>query len=169
MMHIAALVYREEGSKELMMLWQAVKIWQGQGLKVAGLLNAAAGSGIKIRDRIRSLGDSREYVIMYDGGCGDACKLDPRGLAAASEVIREALQVPTDILVFNKFGHAESEGRGLFEEYAQAVAAGIPVVSLLQEKYLPDWRSFTDGTGAELGSLEALLSWAKQFYQQVAV
>lgn len=83
-----------------------------------------------------------------------------RGLASASEVIRDALQNPPDILVFNKFGHAESEGSGLIDEYAQAVAAGIPVISLLQDKYLPEWRRFTDGIGAELTDLTGVINWA---------
>ena len=64
--------------------------------------------------------------------------------------------------MFNKFGHAESEGRGLIDEYAQAVAAGIPVISLLQDKYLPQWREFTDGMGTELeNGLQGVLDWAQ--------
>ena len=148
---IAALIYRGEGDDELRTLWQAVGQLHDWGFSIKGLLNKTDAQGGKMRDRVCSLTDSREYAIMYDGGCTeDTCKLDPRGLAASSEVIREALQSPPDILVFNKFGHAESEGSGLIDEYAQAVAAGIPVISLLQDKYLPQWREFTDGMGTEL-------------------
>ncbi|ROV56083.1 DUF2478 domain-containing protein [Neisseria chenwenguii] len=158
---IAALIYRGEGNDELRLLWQAVENWRRQGLRVAGLLNKLDANGNKMRDRTASLTDSREYAIMYDGGCSDdACLLDPHGLAASSEVIREALASPPDILVFNKFGHTESENSGLIEEYAAAVGAGIPVVSLLSEKYLPEWRNFTDGMGTELAGTEDLAAWA---------
>lgn len=159
---IAALIYREEGDDELRTLWQAVRQLRDRGVSIKGLLNKTDAQGGKMRDRVCSLTDSREYAIMYDGGCTeDTCKLDPRGLAASSEVIREALQSPPDILVFNKFGHAESEGSGLIDEYAQAVAAGIPVISLLQDKYLPQWREFTDGMGTELeNGLQGVLDWA---------
>lgn len=159
---IAALIYRGEGDDELRTLWQAVRQLRDRGVSIKGLLNKTDAQGGKMRDRVCSLTDSREYAIMYDGGCTeDTCKLDPRGLAASSEVIREALQSPPDILVFNKFGHAESEGSGLIDEYAQAVAAGIPVISLLQDKYLPQWREFTDGMGTELeNGLQGVLDWA---------
>ena len=160
---IAALIYRGEGDDELHTLWQAVGQLRDRGFSIKGLLNKTDAQGGKMRDRVCSLTDSREYAIMYDGGCTeDTCKLDPRGLAASSEVIREALQSPPDILVFNKFGHAESEGSGLIDEYAQAVAAGIPVISLLQDKYLPQWREFTDGMGTELeNGLQGVLDWAQ--------
>ena len=161
---IAALIYRGEGDDELRTLWRAVGQLRDRGFSIKGLLNKTDAQGGKMRDRVYSLTDSREYAIMYDGGCTeeDTCKLDPRGLAASSEVIREALQSPPDILVFNKFGHAESEGRGLIDEYAQAVAAGIPVISLLQDKYLPQWREFTDGMGTELeNGLQGVLDWAQ--------
>lgn len=160
---IAALIYRGEGDDELRTLWRAVGQLRDRRFSIKGLLNKTDAQGGKMRDRVCSLTDSREYAIMYDGGCTeDTCKLDPRGLAASSEVIREALQSPPDILVFNKFGHAESEGRGLIDEYAQAVAAGIPVISLLQDKYLPQWREFTDGMGTELeNGLQGVLDWAQ--------
>lgn len=160
---IAALIYRGEGDDELRTLWRAVGQLRDRGFSIKGLLNKTDAQGGKMRDRVCSLTDSREYAIMYDGGCTeDTCKLDPRGLAASSEVIREALQSPPDILVFNKFGHAESEGSGLIGEYVQAVAAGIPVISLLQDKYLPQWREFTDGMGTELeNGLQGVLDWAQ--------
>ncbi|WP_170064855.1 DUF2478 domain-containing protein [Neisseria iguanae] len=159
---IAVLIYQGEGASELQALWQAVKCWQQQGLKVAGLLNLLDEAGNKLRDRVQSLTDSRVYTIMYEEGCTiNGCLLDPHGLAASSEVIREALQTPLDILVFNKFGHAESENSGLIDEYAQAIGQGIAVVSLLQDKYLPGWRVFTDGMGEELFDLKDLLAWGE--------
>lgn len=162
------MIYRGEGNAELRALWQAVEMWQKQGLKVAGLLNPLDEAGVKIRDKVRSLNDAREYVIMYDGGCAaDVCQLNPRGLAASSEVIREALETPPDILVFNKFGHAESENSGLVTEYAQAAGQGIAVVSLLQEKYLPHWRAFTDGMGEELADGEDLTAWGAAVYARL--
>ncbi|ATD64371.1 hypothetical protein CGZ65_01905 [Neisseria weixii] len=124
---IAVLMYQGEGTCELQVLWQAVGHWQRHGLKVAGLLNPLDENNQKLRERVQSLTDSRVYTIMYDQGCTtEACLLDPRGLAASSEVIREALQTPPDILVFNKFGHAESENSGLIDEYAQAIGRVFP-------------------------------------------
>lgn len=167
MSSIAALIYRTDGQAELAALWQAIAVWQQQGLRVAGLLNPLDADGRKIRTRVRSVNDAREYVIMYEQGCtDDACLLNPQGLAASSEVIREALQSPQDILVFNKFGHAESEGSGLLEEYAQAAASGIAVVSLLQDKYLPQWRAFTDGAGSECETPAQLAAWAQSLESQ---
>lgn len=70
---IAVLMYQGEGTRELQALWQAVKHWQQQGLKVAGLLNTLDESGQKLRERVQSLTDSRMYTIMYDQGCTIKC------------------------------------------------------------------------------------------------
>ncbi|MCP1660553.1 DUF2478 domain-containing protein [Neisseria perflava] len=166
---IATLIHADEGNQALNLLWQAVAEWRRQGLRVAGLLNPLDAQGKRIRERVCSLTDEREYEIMY-ADTGDrvadsdgrlACLLNPQELAASSAVIRDALATPPDILVFNKFGYAESEGGGLLDEYAQAVGQGIAVVSLLKTKYLPEWRAFTDGMGTELSDSDSdtLLAW----------
>ena len=77
---IAALIYRGEGDDELRTLWQAVGQLRDRGFSIKGLLNKTDAQGGKMRDRVCSLTDSREYAIMYDGGCTeDTCKLRPRG------------------------------------------------------------------------------------------
>lgn len=165
---IAALVYQDNGDSELNTLYSAIEQLRARDLKVAGLINKRDEQGRKLTNYICSISDGREYNIMYDDGCtADACKLNPRTLAESSEVIREALDNPPDILVINKFGHAESEGCGLIDEFSQAVSSGIPVISLVQKKYFIEWQQFTDGIGLVLDNkVEAVLDWAEKQLQK---
>jgi len=49
-------------------------------------------------------------------------------------------------LVFvNRFGYSEAQGCGLNQEFAQLISSGIPVLTLVSEKYLDSWQSFSAG------------------------
>ncbi len=68
-----------------------------------------------------------------------------------------------DILVINRFGRQEAEGRGLLDEIARAAAAGIPVIIAIEEALLPAWEAFV---GEETLRLEAdagcIAAWAEE-------
>ena len=136
---IAAVVYADEGDAAITALWQAVRQLQQDGWRVAGLLNPIDDNGRHCNSELASVADGRCFPIFQNlGRNADGCKLDSGALATAGSVIREAIEEGVDLVVINKFGHAEIDNRGLLSEYLAAISCGIPILTTLHSKYLPD-------------------------------
>lgn len=161
---VAAVAYGDEGDAAAAALWQAVRAVQADGRRVAGLLNPLDAQGRHLNGEVASVADGRRFPIFQNLGSGaSGCKLDAGALADAGAVIREAVERGADLVVINKFGHAETENRGLLAELLAAAAAGIPVLTGVHSKYLPQWRHFSDGLGTELPpDGHTVAAWARQ-------
>lgn len=95
------------------------------------------------------------------GRCGSGCRLDEAGLSAAESVVRAAIADRVDLLIVNRFGRAESLGRGLLGSVAAAVEVGIPVLTAVRPPYDRAWRAFHGGAGQELApDMASVLDWA---------
>lgn len=131
----------------------AARRLQAAGLRVAGLLQAgtkgdpACCATLALED----IGSGRRVPIFERrAAAARGCRLDPSGLAEAAGWLRDAIEGRPDILFVNRFGRQESEGRGLIDEIAAAVLAGIPVVVAVGEALLPQWRDFAGEAGTAL-------------------
>ncbi|MGI9381623.1 MAG: DUF2478 domain-containing protein [Methyloligellaceae bacterium] len=94
------------------------------------------------------------------GRHAQGCRLDQRGLADAAESISRAIAAGVDLVIINKFGKAESEGDGLTCCFAEAVAAGTPVLTSVRAPYIDTWEAFHGGMAIELPpSPDAVLRW----------
>lgn len=161
---IAVIPYEDEGLEAIQACWQAVQQLQNQGLKVDGLLNKLDPQRGYLNDTLCAIADGREYVILQRlGESSTACRLDSVALAEASQVITQALDRGVDLVVFNKFGHAEAEGRGMINEFSRAVGESVPILTTVHQKYLEAWRSFSGELALEVAAdAQALLAWAQQ-------
>jgi hypothetical protein len=52
-----------------------------------------------------------------------------------------------DLLVINRFGKAESLGRGLLAVFTAAIEAGVPVLTAARHPYEQGWERFHGGMG----------------------
>lgn len=160
----AALVYTDDDTRDLAttVLWSVIHRLRTQGVKVGGLMNKCE-NGQHLSAVIQSIQDAREYTISQCLGTGSTgCRLDTAALAESSVVLRDAIDDRVDVLVINKFGIAEAEGRGLSDEYARAIAEQIPVLSLVDTKYLSSWRSFIADYGEQLPlNADAVIHWVQ--------
>lgn len=165
---IAAIVYDDNGDLATATLWSAIKILRAQGVKIDGLMNKCTDDGHHVSEVIQAIGDAREFVILQCLGKGsNGCKLNPLALAESSIVLRNAIEQHIDVLVINKFGIAEAEGRGLLDEYIRAITEQIPVVSLVHRKYLSAWHDFTAELGEELPiDVDAVINWVQSRLDQ---
>src|SRR5690606_17839188 len=89
------------------------------------------------------------------------CRLDERGLVESESAIQQALSDGVDLLVINRFGRAESFGRGLRGCFDAALLAGVPVLTAVRAPYDAAWKEFHGGFGTDLDcEIADILSWA---------
>jgi len=88
------------------------------------------------------------------------CSLDHSALAESSGAIRRAVGERMDLIVIEKFGEQEQNGRGLAAEILAAISEGLPTLVLVPAIALEEWTRFTGGAGDLLPCRpEALDGW----------
>ena len=106
-----------------------------------------------------------ERITQNRGRESRGCKLDPRGLAAISHCITDAINAEVELVIINRFGRAESEGHGLLSCIADAISAGAPVLTAVREPYIDAWNLYHGGLASELSpNIDAILQWFDAFY-----
>lgn len=157
-MPIAALVYGPDIDPDPV-LASIVRVLQGRGLALAGAIQHG-GAGLCSMD-LELLPSGLCMPISQDLGSGAiSCRLDTTALAEAASIIRRAIDASPALAIFNKFGTQEVAGGGLRDEMAAALMAGVPVLTMVGERFLPQWLEFTGGDSVQLPcSAEAALDW----------
>ncbi len=99
--------------------------------------------------------------ILQDLGAGSqGCRVDPAALAGIGHLVTASLAHGPELVVINRFGKLESEGKGLRDEVAAAALSGIPTLVCVSTRYLDAWREFADDLSQEIScSPEALQAW----------
>jgi hypothetical protein len=128
---------------------------EAAGYVVRGLIQRPAGG------HLIDLAGGRRFPIMQDLGPGSrSCRVDPRGVAEASAVLREAADLGADLVLVNRFGKLEAHGGGLAAEMLAIMAAGIPLLTAVDDGNLVRWLDFTGGAGTLLPpERDALQDW----------
>ena len=103
---------------------------------------------------------NRRIPITHPVNNDDECGLDVSALAETSDIIRNAINDRLDLVVVEKFGELEQNGKGLIDEILQTIVEGIPLLISVPEAAVPVWQ---DRSG-ELGSVlpfteEAFRQW----------
>jgi nucleoside-triphosphatase THEP1 len=94
--------------------------------------------------------------VQNDGDCG----LDVAALAGTSGIISKAIGDAVDLVVVEKFGEHEQNGKGLIDEILQTIVAGIPLLISVPEAALPAWQERTGELGDVLPfTEEAFRQW----------
>jgi glycosyltransferase involved in cell wall biosynthesis len=95
------------------------------------------------------------------GPLARGCRLDPAALETAAGLVSASLARGADILIVNKFGKHEAEGRGFRTVIAEALALGIPVIAGVNALNLPAFEQFAEGLASRLPpDCDALVDWA---------
>ena len=86
------------------------------------------------------------------------CALDASVLAGTSGFLRDAIKEGVELIVFDKFGIEEQNGRGLSDEILLAISEGIPLLISVPQPALDIWQKRTGAMGSVLpldaGALE---------------
>lgn len=113
---------------------------------------------------VRVLPDGAVLRISQDlGSQARGCRLDPAALERAVGLVAASLSSGADLLIVNKFGKHEAEGRGFRSVIAEAVAMDIPVLVGLNALNRPAFESFAEGLAIQLApTTEALMAWVNE-------
>jgi nucleoside-triphosphatase THEP1 len=102
-------------------------------------------------------------VIRMSQSLGKAargCRLDPHALETAVGLVEASLEAGAEVLIINKFGKHEAEGRGFRGLIAEALAREIPVLVGLNRLNDAAFHEFTAGAATELApDSDDLLRW----------
>ncbi|MFN3846271.1 MAG: DUF2478 domain-containing protein [Paracoccaceae bacterium] len=134
------------------------------GVAVAGVvqINTEIGSDRPCLMDLCILGDgSRIRISQSLGLFSSGCRLNPAGLEdAVGRVESTMLLGGPQILILNKFGKAEIEGRGFRQLIGQVLATGVPVLTSVSEKNQAGFDDFAQGAATALPADEAcVIQW----------
>jgi len=72
-----------------------------------------------------------------------------------------ALADGVDLLIINRFGRAESLGRGLLGCFSAAIEAGVAVLTAVRPPYDQAWYAFHGGCAHDLApEMQEIIDWA---------
>lgn len=99
------------------------------------------------------------------GAQSAGCRLDPAGLEAAAGHVAVSLlrsgAMPR-LMIVNKFGRQEAEGRGFRPVIAEALGAGIAVLTGVGHDHEADFAAFAGGLATELApDIDTILGWCR--------
>jgi len=80
----------------------------------------------------------------------DGCRMDVGQLVQAAGQIADAIDQGADIVIVNRFGRQEREGKGLAHLIERALSVDIPVVIAVPSHRFADWIKFVDGMSVKL-------------------
>jgi len=159
-----AAVHYSKGFDIDALLVEACRALAESGLRLGGLLQISEGGvgGCATSVHLYDLQTRSAFDIWEDrGACARGCRLDEAGLDAAAAVLDRAIADGVDMLIINRFGRAESLGRGLLPYFAQAVEDRIPVLTSVRPPYDEAWAEFHGSFGTDLPcNKEKVLDWA---------
>ena len=144
--HLAAVRY-ERGFDVDTLLVTACGRLQSAGIRLGGFVQKSAGDrGACASVHMVDLRSGDTFDIWESrGSCARGCRLDERGLIEAEPNLMAAIADCVDLLVINRFGKAESLGRGFAAVFSAAIEAGVPILTAVREPYDDTWRKFHGG------------------------
>ena len=128
-MKIAYTMAPGSGDTDVLLLRLAERLSQ-TGYHASGVvqINTERGGGPCDMD-VKVLPTGPVLRISQDLGQGSSgCRLDPEALETAVGLVGSRLTSDVDLLVINKFGKHEAEGRGFRSVIAEAIGLDIPVL-----------------------------------------
>ena len=151
----------------------------GTDLLLAAVATELAASGFSVcgtvqinSDRDDCTGCDMDVRVLPDGPTirisqslgkeSKGCRLDPSALELAVGHTKENLATGADVLIINKFGKHEAQGRGFREVIAEALSEDIPVIVGLNQLNEQAFKDFTSEVAVSLPpNIESAMSWVK--------
>ncbi len=160
---LAAIAYQRGFDVDGLLLTACAEL-RSLGLRVGGIIQRSSGDPGRCASQVHvvDLRSGESFNIWEDRGtCAHGCRLDERGLIDAEPSIMRSLADGVDLIVINRFGRAESLGRGLIACFMAAIDSGVPVLTAVRPPYDEAWRAFHGGCARTLlPELPRVVDWA---------
>lgn len=161
-MYLAYVTTTDRGATDRLLSAVAAHL-QSSGAKLAGVVqtNTECADSSKCDMDVRVLPEGETIRISQSLGTQSrGCRLDPAALEQAVGYVTASLDDGPQLLIINKFGKHEADGRGFRPVIADALARDIPVLvgvnGLNDEKF----QEFTGGEAEQLAAdLQAITDW----------
>jgi hypothetical protein len=154
---LAALVYDDSHDPDALLRGFAAEL-NGRGRRAVGLVQQgdASGAAPQLSALLLHSGDTlRLFQDLGPGATG--CKLDLGQLLAAGTAVADAIDHGADLVIINRFGRQERDGRGLSYLIERALSRDIPVVIAVPLARLDDWAAFSGDMATRLSCDRASL------------
>ncbi|WP_127561353.1 DUF2478 domain-containing protein [Nioella ostreopsis] len=164
-MRLAGITGQGKGATDRLLAAVADRLTQ-DGIRLLGTLRptaADAGSG-QCNSDLLLLPDGPLMRITQDLGSGSgACRMDAGAFEeAVGMVVARVRADQADLVILNKFGLSEAEGRGFRAVIAEALGRDVPVLTGLSDTHRAAFERFAEGTETILQPKEdAILAWCR--------
>lgn len=161
-MHLVYVSTADRGATDRLLSAVADRLL-AKGARLSGVVqtNTECADSSKCDMDLRVLPDGETIRISQSlGSHSRGCRLDPAALERAVGYVTASLADGPQLLIVNKFGKHEADGRGFRPVIAEALTLDIPVLvgvnGLNREKFV----EFTDGTAQSITpEVEAVEAW----------
>ena len=164
----AAVVYGVRDNPDRLLL-DFTEDLRRSGVRTAGLVQLDNPTGQSGDSEVRTvvLSSGEVVPLAHDRNLGAAgCGLDCGQLAGIAKLIEAAIHEGADLVVINRFGKLEANGKGLIELIQQAAEADLPVLIAVPEHRFEGWIRYSAGMTVRLPCRRAALD---RWWQSVAM
>jgi hypothetical protein len=146
---LAALVYEKHQDPDAALRSFAADLI-AHGHRVVGMVQAGQCADSSLSAILLHSGEKLLLAQDFDPAA-QGCRLDLARLQNAGMQIADALSHGADLVVINRFGKRERDGKGLSYLIERALDADIPVVIAVGKDHFADWIKFAGGMSVKLG------------------
>jgi hypothetical protein len=144
----AALAYEADQDPDAILRDFANEL-KARGVRVVGLVQAGQCADFSLSAVLVHSGEKLLLALDFDPAAS-GCRLDFDRLHNAGSRVAEALEAGADLLIINRFGKRERDGKGLSHLIDRALDADIPVVIAVASHRFADWVKFAGGMSVKL-------------------
>jgi Protein of unknown function (DUF2478) len=145
---LAALVYDDHEDPDAVLRDFAGNL-NAHGFRAVGMVQAGQCADSSLSAVLVHNGEKILLAQDFDPSAS-GCRLDLARLQNAGERVAEALAAGADLLIVNRFGKRERDGKGLGYLVERSLAADIPVVIAVSSHRFADWLRFAGGMSVKL-------------------
>lgn len=168
-MHLAYVTTTDRGATDRLLSAVAERLLSN-GARLSGVVqtNTECADNTKCDMDLRVLPDGDTIRISQSLGTHSrGCRLDPAALEHAVGYVTASLSDAPQLLIINKFGKHESDGRGFRPVIGEALAQDIPVLVGVNGLNKDKFTDFTGDAAEELDpNLDAIVAWFERIDTQ---